>query len=209
MIICDHDQLTDEWFQERLGRPTVSMFDKIVTSTGQKSKSWNTAAYEKAAEIIAGKHEETFTSEWMQRGTDMEETAREAYQFLTDTTVIQVGVVFRDKHRRWSCSPDGIVLPNQKCKVKGGLEIKNPKMSTQAAYLHKKVLPTTYKPQVYGSLWICDELEYWDFFSYSPDMPHFLIRTDREDEGYKKYAEALDKYMPKFVEDVAKIVKEI
>ena len=39
MIILDHEQGSDEWFAARLGRPSASMFNKLITSTGKPSTS--------------------------------------------------------------------------------------------------------------------------------------------------------------------------
>jgi len=209
MILLDCPQYSDEWWQSRVGIPTSSNFDKIVTSTGQKSKSWSTFAYKLVGEKLSGKCEDSYSSAWMDRGKELEAEARKAYEFYQDRTIIEVGAVYRNEKRLWSCSPDGIGLPTQTDKTKGGLELKCPNQGTQSKYLHKKVLPLEYRPQVYGSLWICDELEWWDFFSYHPDMPYFLIRVDRNDEGYKVYSEALDKFMPQFIKDVDNIIKDI
>ena len=209
MIIEDFPQYSEAWWASRVGIPTSSNFEKIVTSTGKKSTSWPNFAYKLVGEILAGKCEESFSNEWMDRGKELEAEARKAYEFYTDKTVVEVGSVYPNKKKLWSCSPDGFVLPNQSEPSKGGLEIKCPNQGTHARYLHEKELPTKYKPQVYGSLWICNDLEWWDFFSYHPDMPYFLKRITREDNGYKIYSKALAEYLPDFVKNVSSILEAI
>ena len=198
MIVEMFPQYSDEWWAARNGIPTASVFSKIVTSTGKKAASWNAEAFHLAAEIEMGHHAETFTNEAMERGIALEAEARDAYQFITGNEVDEVGLIFKDAHRAWSCSPDGM--------GEGGLEIKCPLPHTQKEYQYRGKLPTKYAPQVWGSLWVADELPYWDFFSYHPEMKPFCVRVTRDDDGYRRYADALETYMPQFVDFVAEIV---
>ena len=201
MIILSHEQYSPEWWAAHIGRPSVSMFGKIVTSEGKKSTSWWPTVYKFAAELNMGHLEEAgYQNEDMARGTLLEAEARDAYEFIYDVSVYQVGGVFRDEQRLWMCSPDGIYDTT-------GLEIKCPRAGTHTGYCFKGVLPTDYKPQVYGSLWICDELERWAFFSYHPELKPFRIIVNRQDEGYKVYSEALEKFMPEFIRNIAEVAK--
>lgn len=201
MKIINLEQRSDEWFEYRYGRPSASKFNKIVTSTGQKSKTWQEYAIKCASEAVAGKTEESYQSKDMQRGIELEPEARNVYEFIMGFESGECGLVSNDAETI-VCSPDGL-YPNV------GLEIKCPIGTTHAKYLLKGVLPTDYKHQVYGCLWLCDELEYWDFFSYHPDFKNLLVRTTREDDGYKTYSEALEKYMPEFLKDVSEIIEKI
>ena len=198
MIIETFPQYSDEWWDARLSIPTASIFKDIVTSTGKKASSFLTTACKLAAERERKKRDETFESKWMKRGTELEPEARSAYELITGHEVKEVGLIFQNEQRLWSCSPDGIT-------IKGGLEIKALSPGVHIQYRHEKKVPTKHRPQVYGSLWIADELEYWDFFSYHPDMRPFLLRTTREDMDFKKYVFALESYMPLFVETVKEI----
>lgn len=195
-------QGSDEWFSAKLGKPSSSNFGKIVTATGKKSAQWNAYAYKLAAEIRTGKHEESYSNQNMENGLLLEDGARQSYSFIKGVDIIEVGLVYPNENKAYSCSPDGLEID-----FKSGLEIKNPIASTQMKYLHKKVLPNDYKPQVYGSLYICDEVEFWDFFSHHEDLNPFMIRVTRDDEGYKKYVEALDKYLPEFIKQVKHIAE--
>lgn len=200
MIIETFEQYSKAWWEGRRGLPTASSFSKIVSSTGKKSASWKEYAFKKAAEIETGKVEKTYKSKDMDRGTELEPEARENYEFITDIKMEQVGMVFRDEKKLWACSPDGLNLD-----VKKGLEIKCPIASTHKKYCYENRVPTEYKPQVYGSLWICDEIETWDFMSYHPDMKPFIITVTRDDEDYKNYIKALSKYLPEVVDFITAI----
>ena len=39
MIILDHEQGTEEWLAARRGKPSASMFSKLITMTGKPSSS--------------------------------------------------------------------------------------------------------------------------------------------------------------------------
>ena len=48
-------------------------------------------------------------------------------------------------------------------------------------YLLDQKLPTTYIPQVQGSMWITG-FDSWDFLSYHPDLEPLLIHVKRNDD---------------------------
>ena len=118
MIVELFPQYSPEWWAARVGIPTASNFDKIITSTGKKSSSWKPYSYKKAAEIETGKIEDTYTSRSMLRGLELEPLARMDYCFITGIDVEEVGIVYPDEKKLWSCSPDGLSLTYKK-----GLEI--------------------------------------------------------------------------------------
>ena len=201
MIIETFEQYSEEWWAARVGIPTASKFSEIITSTGKKSASWQKYAYKKAAEIEMGKVETTFQSASMLRGLELEPEARKAYIFITGIEVEEVGVVYQDEKKLWSCSPDGLCLVAKK-----GLEIKCFEAAAHKQCCHKQEIPTKYKPQVFGSLWICDEIDEWDFMSYHPDMKPFITTVDRDNAEYKKYVEVLAGFLPEvseFIKNVA------
>jgi len=39
VIILDHEQGSPEWLAARLGKPSASMFNKLITQTGKPSSS--------------------------------------------------------------------------------------------------------------------------------------------------------------------------
>ena len=75
----------------------------------------------------------------------------------------------------------------------GLLELKCPQEDTHLLYLARGVLPTDYKAQVQGQLWVTGRA--WaDFMSYCPELPPFLIRVEPD----PKFQAALDDHMPTF-----------
>ena len=173
MRMLDHEQGSPEWFAARIGVPTASRFKDIITSQGKKATAFNRYADELVAERIRQQPTETFQSDAMRRGNELEPEARSFYSFVTGREVQQCGLCLLDDHDI-GASPDGL-MPDR------GLEIKCPKPNTQVAYLSAGKLPAEYVPQVQGQLWIC-ERDQWDFLSYHPEMPPLLITVKRDDQ---------------------------
>ncbi len=109
MIILDHEQGSPEWLAARLGKPSASMFNKLITLTGKPSTSADGYINELIAERITGKSEPFHVTEWMERGTALEPEAREAYEFISGNEVIETGFIL-DTDWEFGCSPDGLIL---------------------------------------------------------------------------------------------------
>lgn len=195
MKVIDCDQGSAEWFGHRARIPTASQFGKILSPTGKPS----TQAAGYMDELLAmemGAEMPDVDTFWTARGTDMESEARSWYSFETGREVEQVGFVVGEGA---GCSPDGL------CGERG-LEIKAPKPGNHVGYLLKGKLPTTYIPQVQGSMWVCG-LDAWDFVSYCPGLPPLLITVER-DEGYiSQLAERVEWFNAKLAEKRAKMVE--
>jgi len=188
MHILNLEQGSDEWLKARLGKPTASRFGDIITpDKGDKSKTYTTYLYELLGELLSDGKDESFKSELMSRGNDLEEQAREKYEFLKDVSVQTVGIIFNDE-LTIGASPDGLIGSN------AGIEIKCPKSSTIVKYMLEDRLPLVYKPQVQGNQWI-SEREYWDFIAYHPNTNMFIHRVYRDDEYIKKMAMYLNEFV--------------
>jgi len=194
MKIHNIDQGTDEWLELRKGKFTASEFKNILgkdTLVGYKD-----AVYKNAYERLTGKSPEVFVSDWMKRGTELEGVARSFYEFENHIEVDEVGFV---EMSEWiGCSPDGLIGDS------GMLEIKCPKFTTHIGYLLAQKLPSTYKPQVQGQLWVC-EREWCDFMSYSEDLKPFILRVERDE----KYIKELEIKINIAIEKVKQIIEEL
>jgi len=177
------EQYSEQWWQARLGIPTASCFKDIITSQGKKASAFDRYANTLVAERLMGHPPESFESEWMKRGTELEPQAREFYQFARDVDVEEVGLCLLDSGRA-GASPDGLT-PD------GGLEIKCPAPHTHVEYLTKGKLPAAYVPQVQGQMWIC-ERDRWDFLSFHPEMPPLLITVDRDEKFISTLSTLID-----------------
>lgn len=201
MITLDIEQGSNEWFQARLGIPTASVFDKIVTTTGAPSKSAEKLMYKLAGERIIGYAEEGYINEAMQRGIDLEEEARMLFQITTDMEVEKVGICFHDESRKFACSPDGKVGDNE------GLEIKCPSLAVHVEYLLNNKLPATYFQQVQGSLFVTG-WERYHFFSYYPGMRPFHIVVERDEIWIAKFSKAIKEFCDELEEVYNKLMKD-
>lgn len=197
MIIFDTTQGSPEWIACRCGVPSASNFDKIITTNGALSKQRTKYLYRLAGEKITGACEETYQNAAMQRGIELEEEARQAYELITRSSVEQVGFIYHDERQDRGCSPDGLVDD-------GGLEIKCPSIAVHVEYLLGGKLPTDYFQQVQGSMYITGR-EWWDFMSYYPGMKSLIVRVARDNAFCKHLGAELDI----FCAELRQIVEQI
>jgi len=190
MIKVDCEQMSDEWFSLRCGIPTASSFDKIFTTTGKPSTQSEAYMNTLLAEWLTGEKQSIKQSECMTRGIELEDEARSAYEFVTDSDVETTGIVFKDEDKLVSCSPDGLLDTK-------GLEIKCPAPGTHVGYLMQGGIPTTYIQQVQGSMWVTG-LDEWDFVSYCPGIKPVIITVEKDENLHI----AIDEIMNKFLLDM-------
>ena len=190
MITLDFAQGSPEWFAARMGIPTASNFDRIITPTGKTSTQAEGYMNRLLAEWLTGKPSDIEQSEWMKRGIEMEAEARLYYAFRHDVEIRQIGIVYKDESRLVSCSPDGL-------HGDGGLEIKCPAPHTHVGYLLSGALPNDYIPQVQGSMYVTGA-PWWDFISNHPDMEPVIVRVKRDDA----YIKTLDGLLTKFLAEM-------
>jgi putative phage-type endonuclease len=194
MIQHKIDQNSDEWFALRRGKFTASTFKDLFM--GKDTQGYKDAIYRVAFERITNTSPESFTNEYMQRGTELEPEARAWYEFEKETDVLSAGFF---EYNDWiGASPDGLIGDS------GLIEIKCPKFSTMMDYLIKKELPKTYYYQVHGQLLVTDR-EWCDFVAYHPALPKFVLRIERNKEVDK---EILDKLF-KAIKEVEQIINKL
>lgn len=189
MIILDCDQGTKEWFEARCGIPTASSFDKIITSTGAKSKQSDGYLNQLAGESIVG-YQETYTNQAMETGKEREVHAISLFEFIHDVDIENVGLCYKDDKKDVSCSPDGFIVDG--C----GIEIKCPNLSTHVGYLRANKLPTAYVAQVQGSMYVTG-FKSWYFMSYFPEMKPLIIKVERDDDFCEKLGQYLNEFNKK------------
>ena len=197
MIILDHEQGSPAWHDSRLGRPSASMFNKLITSTGKPSTSAGKYIDELVDERLNGVRAPVYVNEHMERGTRLEPEAREYYSFITEQQVTEYGFILDDSEE-FGCSPDGIC-------GKGGIEIKCPADSTIIGYhRNNKSFITKYKQQIMGCMMITGA-EWWDLMAYSETIPHLIIRVERDEEYIEKLAAEIDKAVKIIVDETEKL----
>jgi hypothetical protein len=199
VIACE--QGSPEWLAARLGVPSASEFDSIITpKKGDLAAAHETYIDRLIDESIRVDAKRKFQGNAdTDRGHDLEPEARELYAFMHDVEPQTVGFVLRDSGDA-GCSPDSLIGN------RGGLEIKCPDGPQHVGYLRAGTLPDKYKPQVHGNLLItgCD---WWDFMSYCPGHKPLIVRV-APDAFTGKLAVHLDFFVKKLAIEKLKIMKE-
>jgi len=200
MIILDDEQGSDEWFMSRLGIATASMFSNVMTLK-QLKRAKSDYIYLLAAEAITQREQsEHFENKHTERGNRLEPIAISLYEFDYDVDTISCGLCKPDIDSMYGCSPDALIGHD------GGLEVKSPELKKHLQYINDNCVPDEYKSQVYGCLFVTGR-DYWDFMSYSEDYRPFYYRTTKEDDQYKKWAEAFEPILNEFISDLKKIIE--
>ena len=177
IIHRDIEQGSEQWHQLRLGIPTASCFDKIITAGGQPSKQAEAYANTLLAEMLVGKPVETFKkTAWMERGNELEGEAAAYYELTNEIETERVAFV-TDDERTMGCSPDRLVGED------GLLELKCPAPNTQVDYILSGKLDRDYWPQIQGQLLITKR-KWVDIVSYYPGMKKPVVINVLRDEAY-------------------------
>lgn len=173
----DLEQRSEEWFELRRGVPTASKFSAIMAGgrDGEESLSREKYMQMLAGEIITGKVAETFRSEAMERGQEMEPAARAHYGRGRFDELTKVGLARRRlPSGRWvSCSPDSQVGRRR------GLEIKTMRPEALIAQSERPGFPARFKWQLYGTMFVTG----WE----SMDLLLFYEAEDPKDNMALEY----------------------
>ncbi len=192
MNVLTMEQGSHEWTLARLGLPTASKADKLLTPKTRKP-SGGRPKYraELLAEWLLGQPLDAGSTDWMQRGTDMEAEARLWYEFQGDIEVEQVGFVLRDDGKCGG-SPDGLIRDD------GILEIKCPNAATHVQYLLGD--DPDYVGQCNFLMYLTDR-EWVHVLSYNPELPPALNAVFRDDDYIKLLVPVLDEFIEKLDEE--------
>jgi putative phage-type endonuclease len=158
-----------EWLAVRCGAFTASRMADLMakTKSGPSTSRANMIAT-LAIERLTGQPVETYTNAAMQRGTEMEQEARDAYAFLREVTVESVAYVKHPTLPNVGCSPDGLIADD------GLLEIKCPAAMAKHLYaLRSGDHAREYRWQLQHQLFVTGRA--WvDATSYDPRYPQNL-----------------------------------
>jgi hypothetical protein len=195
--IIECDQGTEEWYAARLGIPTASCFSTVLAKGKDGGASKTRADYMRklAGEVLTGQPMDSYSNGHMERGKEWEPDARNLYAFMRDVEPQIVGFI---RNGQKGCSPDSLLGKD------GGLEIKAASAHIQVERLLAGKLPAEHRAQVQGSIWIA-EREWWDFVSYCPGLPLFVVREHRDDDYIWKLQTAVDE----FNDELAQMVERI
>jgi putative phage-type endonuclease len=174
-------QGSDEWKEARLGKVTASKISDVMAQgrSGQPSATRATYMGQLIAERLTGVTAESFKSEAMEWGNETEAQARNAYAFMRDVDVEEVGFIDHPSIADTGASPDGLVGHD------GLAEIKCPNTATHIKTLLSGVAPAQYIKQMQWQM-ACTGRKWCDFISYDPRLPEhmqmFVVRVERDNE---------------------------
>jgi hypothetical protein len=188
MIEHEVVQGSPEWLALRMGIPTASEFDQIITpAKGELSKSARPYMMKLLAEWCLGESMDDISNlEWVERGKELEPEAVRFYEFTQGVKTRAVGFITTDDGR-CGASPDRLIIG-----VAAGVEIKCPKANTHAGYYFDG-FGEKYKVQVQGQMYV-GQLEYVERYSYFPKFTPKIERTYRDGPFIRKMGDALTQF---------------
>jgi hypothetical protein len=203
MKIIDCEQGTPSWVEARLGVPTASRFDKIITPKELKlSTSADMLISTMIDEVRCGTFEDDIETHWMNRGSNLEDIAADDYAFRNDVDLRKVGFITTDDGLI-GCSPDRLIVGEN-----AALEIKNPCGKWHVHYMrHPEILFMKYRCQVQASLWIT-EFDYWELMCYHPYYEPVVVRCEPDDKFKAAIHKAMygaDGFLERYNRELAKI----
>lgn len=200
MKIHDVKQGTGEWKALRLGIPTASEFDAIVTPLfkAKEGAGPETYVHKKICERLLGYAVgEDFSAFAVEQGVILESEAIPWYDLEYNAQMSRPGFCTTDDGRV-GCSPDALIGED------GGLEIKCPQPHTHLKYFLNGTLPPEYAAQVHGSMYVTGR-KWWDFLSYSRQFPALVVRVRRDEAIQAKIHSALTGWLAEFDAVLARI----
>lgn len=199
------EQRTEEWFDARLGKATASRYADIlnVLKNGQPGAMHQNYKAQLVIERLTGQNTEHFTNSAMEWGIECEPLAVEAYELETGNVTTDCGFL-QHAELEAGASPDKLIDED------GGLEIKCPNTATHISYLRDGKLPSQYRAQVQGGMWISGR-KWWDFVSFDPRMPEnarmFIVRVERDDKYISELEGAVVKFLLAVEDDIEFVQK--
>ena len=196
-IIDQIEQGSEAWFIHRLASIGGSSISKAVAGGSGATRS--KLMYDFVGELLSGEKKDSYSSQYMQMGTDNEPEARLLYEFETGNEVAQVGLIKNGDYKHYS--PDGLVG------IAGILEIKCCIPSVWAERKLTGKIPTEYRKQMQWGLYICEK-EWCDFVVYSPFVkvyPLIIQQVERDEKEIKELADGADKFIAEMLEMYNKV----
>jgi predicted phage-related endonuclease len=162
-IVDDVPQGSAEWRALRCGKVTASNFADVMAAGEGKVRGLYMRKV--AGEIITGLPAEDFKSRAMERGSEMEDSLRAAFQIETGLDPRQVAFVRRRRpYGIIGASPDALIGDQ------GGLEIKKEEPHILIETLRSGRVPPQHMPQVQGNMLVTGRPFWWLAIGF-PGMP--------------------------------------
>jgi putative phage-type endonuclease len=192
-IYQELEQGSEEWLKLRLGKFGGTDAQAVATN----GKGLETLCFEKVGEIITGRLKEQYKNEDMQRGNDLENTARLAYEMETGNIVTKVGYI--ELNEFIGVSPDGLVGED------GMVEIKCPSDSVFVRFLYDKKIDTKYEWQMQHQMFVSGR-KWVDYVLFNDNLNKIEVtRVERNEEKIEKLRIGTEAGVVKIKEILAKV----
>jgi putative phage-type endonuclease len=196
-------QGTAEWFAARAGKVTASRLADMLART---QKDWGASRRNYAAELVVerltGIKAGIYVNSDMQWGLDQEPHARNAYAFLQDAEVLEVGFVDHPTISMTGASPDGLVGTD------GLLEIKCPNTANHISTLLNGDIREKYILQMQWQI-ACTERQWCDFVSFDPRMPAHMQFYCKRIERNQQMIDMIGREIAVFLKDVDATIQSL
>lgn len=194
MIIHNIEQGTPEWHKVRCGKFSASKAS--ILFMGKSTKGYNDYINQLVCERLTGEQPESYSNEYMDRGTELEPEAITAYEMLTFNKVDRVGFV--EMADNIGCSPDGLIGQD------GLVQIKCPKWSTVMDFLLDSKVEKNYFTQMQFEMWVTGR-KWNDYFVYHPKLETKPIRLSWMDSyatDFKREIEHAEKLIAERIKQI-------
>lgn len=180
------EQGSDEWLQARCGIITASVIGKLITPTLKvaDNDTSRSTTLTLAAERITGHVEYVYPNFDMQRGSEDEPYARDAYAEYKKVTVDEVGFITLEQDGyKVGFSPDGLVGDD------GLIEIKSRKPHIQLATIFSDKVPSANMAQIQTGLMLTGR-SWLDYVSFSQGLPLYVKRVYPDEAWFAAITDA-------------------
>ena len=191
MKLIEVAQGSAEWLQHRMGRPSASELDRLISPTLKLREGEGPHTYlcEKLAEKWTGQPVQSWSGGSMEQGSILEDEAIPFLELRLGVTIERPGIIVTDDER-FVCSPDGLI-PTVK-----GFEIKCPEQHTHVKWLLGGECPREHWMQCQGGMYATG-LPLWTFASYRRGFPPLIVDVERDEEAMERIAEAVNQFSAK------------
>jgi putative phage-type endonuclease len=193
-----------DWLALRAGKFSGSDFNQYmaIIDKGKLSDTAETALHKKVLSGIGGVFD-SYKSDAMERGNELEPLARQAYMCETFADVQEVGFVDWERLRA-GCSPDGVIY-GADGQIEKIIEIKCPEIVNYLRYAESaSKIPALYKTQMQYNMLITGAKS-CDFVAYYPGMRLIIHTIDADAELQSTIVTALEKLNARYDEILAQI----
>lgn len=193
-----------DWLALRAGKFSGSDFNQYmaIVDKGKLSDTAETALHKKVLSGI-GEVFDSYKSESMERGNELEPLARQAYMCETFADVQEVGFVDWERLRA-GCSPDGVIY-RADGQIEKIIEIKCPEIVSYLRYAESaSKIPALYKTQMQYNMLITGAKS-CDFVAYYPGMRLIIHTIDADAELQSNIVIALEKLNVRYDEILTQI----